>query len=214
MTKRESVILLHGLARSSRCMNRLENTLQQAGYHIVNLNYPSTSGSIESLSDTVITNALAKTEPSQSVHFVTHSLGGILLRYFLTHNEIDRLGRVVMLAPPNRGSQIVEWLQHYWLFQRLLGPAALQLGTAADSLVNQLPPAPCELGIIAGSRAVNVLFSPFLPKPNDGTVSVENTKLAGMRDHITLPTTHPLIMRNKQVIKQVLAFLKSGQFSH
>lgn len=214
MTKRESVILLHGLARSSRCMNRLEKILQQAGYHTVNLNYPSTSGSIESLSDTVITNALAHTEPSETVHFVTHSLGGILLRHFLTQNEIDRLGRVVMLAPPNHGSQIVEWLQHYRLFQRLLGPAASQLGTRPDRLVNQLPPAPCELGIIAGSRAVNVLFSPFLPKPNDGTVSVENTKLAGMRDHITLPTTHPLIMRNKQVIKQVLAFLKSGQFSH
>lgn len=214
MTKRESVILLHGLARSSRCMSRLEKTLQQAGYHTVNLNYPSSNGSIESLSDAVITNALAQTEPSETVHFVTHSLGGILLRHFLTQNEIVGLGRVVMLAPPNHGSQIVEWLQHYRLFQRLLGPAASQLGTRPDSLVNQLPPAPCELGIIAGSRAVNVLFSPFLPKPNDGTVSVENTKLAGMRDHITLPTTHPLIMRNKQVIKQVLAFLKSGQFSH
>jgi pimeloyl-ACP methyl ester carboxylesterase len=214
MTKRESVILLHGLARSSHCMSRMENTLQHGGYHTVNLNYPSTSGSIESLSDSVITEALAQTEPSETVHFVTHSLGGILLRYFLTQNEIAGLGRVVMLAPPNHGSQIVEWLQHYRLFQRLLGPAASQLGTRPDSLVNQLPPAPCELGIIAGSRAVNLLFSPFLPKPNDGTVSVENTKLAGMRDHITLPTTHPLIMRNKQVIQQVLAFLKSGQFSH
>jgi len=214
MTRLESVILLHGLARSSRCMNRLENTLQQAGYHTVNLNYPSTSGSIESLSDSVITSALAQTEPSETVHFVTHSLGGILLRYFLAHHDIARLGRVVMLAPPNHGSQFVDWLQRYSLFHRLLGPAASQLGTAADSIVNTLPPVSYELGIIAGSRAVNVLFSPFLPKPNDGTVSVENTKLAGMRDHITLPATHPLIMRNKQVIKQVLVFLRSGRFSH
>lgn len=214
MTNRESVILLHGLARSSRSMRRLEKTLQQAGYHTANINYTTTSGSIESLSETVIPTALALTEQSDTVHFVTHSLGGILLRYFLTQHEIAGLGRVVMLAPPNRGSQVVDWLRHYRLFQHMLGPAASQLGTTPDSLVNQLPPAPCELGIIAGSRAVNLLFSPFLPKPNDGTVSVENTKLADMRDHITLPATHPLIMRNKQVIQQVLAFLKSGQFSH
>jgi pimeloyl-ACP methyl ester carboxylesterase len=206
--------MLHGLARSSSCMSRLEKTLQQAGYHTVNMNYPSTSGSIESLSETLIANALAQTQQSDTVHFVTHSLGGILLRYFLAHQDIARLGRVVMLAPPNHGSQLVDWLQRYSLFHRLLGPAASQLGTAADSIVNTLPPVSYELGIIAGSRAVNVLFSPFLPKPNDGTVSVENTKLAGMRDHITLPATHPFIMRNKQVIMQVLVFLRSGRFSH
>lgn len=214
MTKRESVILLHGLARSSRCMDRLEKALQQAGYHTVNIDYPSTSATVEALSISVIANALAQTESFDTVHFVTHSLGGMLLRYYLTKRHIPALGRVVMLAPPNQGSQLVDWLKRFRLFHCLLGPAASQLGTAKDSLVHQLPSASCELGVIAGNQAVNLLCSPLLPKPNDGTVSVENTKLAGMRDHITLPATHPLIMRNKQVIQQVLVFLRSGHFSH
>lgn len=212
MSKQESVILLHGLARSYRSMNKLQAALKQADYHTVNIDYPSTHHRIETLSQDVIPKALARCPSDNKIHFVTHSLGGILLRFYLLQHRIDNLGRVVMLAPPNQGSQLAGWLQDYWLYKRIFGPVGMQLGGDSSSLVKQLGPANFELGIIAGTRAVNLLFSPFLPKPNDGTVTVENTKLEGMADHISLPATHPLIMRNKQVIEQALYFLQRGQF--
>lgn len=214
MTEKSTVVLLHGLARSSRSMRKLELALQQAGFHTVNINYPSTRNGIQVLSETVIRQALSQCQSDHTVHFVTHSLGGILLRCYLSLHTIDKLGRVVMLAPPNRGSQLADWLQNYWLYRRTFGPVGAELGTTADSLVNQLGPAHFELGIIAGTRAINLLFSPFIPKPNDGTVSVENTKIEGMTDHLCLPVTHPLLMRNPQVITQVLHFLKQGRFCH
>jgi pimeloyl-ACP methyl ester carboxylesterase len=212
MTEQESVILLHGLARSSRSMNKLQTALKQAGYHSVNVDYPSTRYPVETLSEDVISKALTSCPSETKVHFVTHSLGGILLRCYLQNHQIANLGRVVMLAPPNQGSQLADWLQAYWLYRWFFGPVSMQLGTKTSSLVKQLGAANFELGIIAGTRAVNLLFAPLLPKPNDGTVSVENTKLQGMADHISLPATHPFIMRNNSVIKQVLSFLQQGRF--
>lgn len=210
----ETVILLHGLARSYRCMRKMDNALRQAGYDTLNINYASTRDNIETLSETVISNALSQTSTADTVHFVTHSLGGVLLRYYLKHRQIDKLGRVVMLAPPNQGSEVAGWLQHLRLFRKLMGPAAVQLSGKASDLISQLGPAEFELGIIAGNRPFNPLFAPFLAKPNDGTVTVENTRLAGMKDHITLPASHPFIMRHNEVIRQVLYFLQQGQFDH
>ncbi|MCX4188154.1 esterase/lipase family protein [Methylophaga sp. OBS4] len=211
--KQESVILLHGLLRSYRSMNKLEKALQQAGYHTINCDYQSSRYSIEALSEAAIPATLSRCPPDITVHFVTHSLGGILLRHYLRNHQIDNLGRVVMLAPPNKGSELADWLKPYWLYRRIFGPTGMQLGTEPSSFVNQLGDANFELGVIAGTRAINLLFAPVLPQPNDGTVTVASTKLEGMTDHISLPASHPFIMRNKQVIRQVLNFLKDGRFN-
>ena len=210
----EHVILLHGLARTARSMRGLARSLSLAGYVVHNCDYHSTQLSIEEAAMSTLPKAIEMTASGDRVHIVTHSLGGLLVRYYLRHHSVPNLGRVVMLSPPNQGSEIADWLQPIPPFHRIFGPVLAQLGTGDEQLPAHLGPANFELGIIAGTRALNFLFYALLAKPNDGTVSVERTKLSGMCDHLCLPATHPLIMKNKQTIAQVLHFLRHGRFSH
>jgi pimeloyl-ACP methyl ester carboxylesterase len=208
----EAVILLHGLARKASSMKKLERALKENGYQVVNVDYPSTKHDIEALAEWSIGNAIKKVGPNSKIHFVTHSMGGILVRQFLRQYKMHNLGRVVMLGPPNSGSEIVDLLQNVPGFKTVNGPAGLQLSAKKDALPNQLGPANFELGIIAGTRSVNLVLSTMLPMPNDGKVSVESSKLEGMSDHLTMPVTHTFMMRNSAVITQVILFLKQGTF--
>lgn len=208
------VILLHGLARTARSMRKLAQALEEAGYHTLNIDYPSRQYAIETLSDQVISEALSHVPAEASLHFVTHSLGGILLRQYLLKHDIPNLGRVVMLAPPNHGSQIADWLQPCSFYHWFFGPVAAELGTKNNRTLEHLGAADYDVGVIAGSRAFNLFCAPFLPKPNDGQVSVASTRLQGMTDHITLPVSHPFMMSRPRVIRQVLIFLKQGHFDH
>lgn len=210
--EQECVILLHGLARTNYSMSPLATALENAGYVTVNHDYPSTKHSINTLAEQVIPDALSLCPQGAKIHFVTHSLGGILVRYYLSNNTIDNLGRVVMLGPPNKGSQVVDNLHDVPGFELINGPAGMQLGTGKFSIPKKLGPADFELGIIAGTRSINLILSTFLPNPDDGKVSVENTKLEGMADHVAIPVSHPFLMRNKKAINQVIHFLKYGAF--
>lgn len=207
----ECVVLLHGLARSDSSMSKLANVLNEQGYKTVNYSYPSTRFSVEKLAEHAISDALSQC-PSSKVNFVTHSMGGILVREYLHHNTIDNLGRVVMLGPPNKGSQIVDRLKYLAAYKSISGPAGMQLGTGDDSLPHQLGDVNFELGIVAGTRSVNLMLSTLIPGQDDGKVSVENTKIDGMTDHISMPVTHPFMMKNNEVISQVIYFLKNGIF--
>lgn len=209
----DCAILLHGLGRSQSAMSDLAVALERAGYTTVNKTYPSTKYRIEKLADDAIAHALGACPKKSKINFVSHSLGGILIREYLSKNNIDNLGRVVMLAPPNKGSEIADKLSLLPQFKKINIPAALQLGTSRFSVPNRLGPAHFSLGIIAGTRSINPILSQVLPNPDDGKVSVESTKLAGMDDHIALPVTHTFMMRNKTVIAQVLFFLKKGRFN-
>jgi len=208
----ECVILLHGLARSDSSMKTMAAELNNAGYVAVNYDYPSTKFTIEELADEAISNALSLCPEQATVHFVTHSMGGILVRQYLSNQTIDNLGRVVMLGPPNQGSEVVDTLHNMPGYELINGPAGHQLGTDDFSVPNKLGPADFELGIIAGTRSINLILSTMLPDTDDGKVTVENTKLDGMKDHIALPVTHPFMMKNQEVIEQVIHFLKSGSF--
>jgi hypothetical protein len=210
---KECVILLHGLARTEKSLVKLENKLIDEGYHTINQGYPSTKHKIEKLAKDTISKALSKCLDGEKIHFVTHSMGGILVRQYLKENTIDNLGRVVMLGPPNKGSQVVDNLQNTPGFKFMNGPAGMQLGTGKMNVPDQLGPADFELGIIAGTRSINLILSTMLPNPDDGKVSVANTKLEGMSDHISLPVTHPFMMRNNEVMDQVIYFLKNGSFA-
>lgn len=208
----ECVILLHGLARTEGSMKKMATALERSGYVVINQPYPSTRHPIEALADTAIGQALSRCPDGGRIHFVTHSMGGILVRQYLSRQRISGLGRVVMLGPPNQGSQVVDTLGNMVGFKLVNGPAGLQLGTSETSVPNRLGPANFDVGIIAGTRSINLILSTMLPKPNDGKVSVANTRLDGMADHLSLPVTHPFMMNNAEVITQTRHFLQHGMF--
>jgi hypothetical protein len=193
-------------------MNKMAKALETAGYLTINVNYFSTQYQVEKLAEEVITKALAACSKEAKINFVTHSMGGILVRQFLSNNLIKNMGRVVMLGPPNKGSQVVVKLVNIPGFKLINGPASIQLGTTKQSVPNSLSPVDFELGIIAGTRSINPLLSLIIPKPNDGKVSVDSSKVAGMIDHIELPVTHSFMMTNEAVIAQVTYFLRHGLF--
>jgi len=190
----------------------LARALDEFGYQTLNCRYPSTKHEISFLAERTIENALSQCMNVKKIHFVTHSMGGILVRQYLKENAIENMGRVVMLGPPNQGSQVVDNIKKMPGFKLVNGPAGMQLGTEALSIPNSLGAANFELGVIAGTRSVNLILSTMLPGENDGKVTVENTKLEGMSDHIALPVTHPFMMRNENVINQVICFLQRGSF--
>ncbi len=208
----DSVILLHGLARSDRSMGKLERALADRGYAVENIRYASTRKSIEALADEAIAPALARLPADAPVHFVTHSLGGILVRQYLYAHRVDNLGRVVMLGPPNQGAEVVDKLRDFPGFRFIHGEAGLELGTGEGSVPNQLGAANFDLGVIAGTRSINLLLSAMIPGPNDGTVSVESTRLEGMRDHVEMEVTHTFMMYDDAVIDQVIHYLEHGRF--
>ena len=210
----ECVILLHGLARSSASMNTLERSLIADHYKVVNYDYPSTQEEIAPLANDAIPSALEQCDKADSVHFITHSMGAILVRQFLHHKTIANLGHVIMLGPPNQGSEVVDKLRDVPGFQALNGPAGLQLGTAQDSLPNRLGAVNYSVGVIAGNQSINLVLSTLIPGPDDGKVAIEKTKVEGMSDHITLATSHPFMMKNEGVIEQAKYFLRHGSFLH
>jgi len=210
----ECVVLLHGLGRLSNSMSELETKLAPAGYSVANIKYPSRSHPIDVLATDAIGRGLAQCrgESEGKIHFVTHSLGGILLRYYLTDNTIAELGRVVMLGPPNQGSEIIDGLLPVPGFGFIGGPAGVALGTGAGSIIDSLGPVEFDLGVIAGSTNINPLEFLFIAGPSDSVVSIESTKVRGMNAHKVLPVTHTFMMRNNEVIEQAIHYLKTGSF--
>ncbi len=212
----ECVILLHGLARTSKSMLPLSEQLRVHQYLVINVDYPSREFPIVTLAEKAIAPALAncRQHPTSGINFVTHSLGGILVRQYLSQQKIPELKRVVMLAPPNKGSQVVDNLKNLPPYDWLNGPAGQELGTDPTSIPSTLGAVDFDLGVIAGTTSVNLLLSLYLPNPDDGKVSVENTKIDGMRDFISLPVSHPYIMQDEAAIAQIIHYLHHGQFLH
>ncbi len=198
-------------------MAYLANRLATAGYDPCNKSYPSRKYPIGKLASDFVLPAIKKCfggEGMYPLHFVTHSLGGIVVRQLAASKAQINIGRVVMLAPPNGGSEVVDTLSEYALFDTVNGPAGRELSTSENSLPKSFGPAPFEVGIITGNRTVNPLLSKMIEGENDGRVSIENAKLEGMADFLVLPASHPFIMLNKTVVEQAIHFLKHGKFKN
>ena len=213
----ECVVLLHGMARTCSAMQTMEKALQQAGYQTVNLDYSSREKSLEDIAalDFVRGIRLCKENGATKIHFVTHSLGGIIVRFALRKEKPDHLGRVVMLAPPNKGSFVTDKIQHWWLYRWLNGSAGQELSTAPDSLPNRLGPVDYPVGVIAGTRHAwfDAWFASLTSEENDGKVSVNSTRVEGMTDFLVVPETHSFIMNSDRVINETIHFLRQGRFS-
>ncbi len=212
----EPVVVLHGLARSAASMGRMVRSLETAGFIVCNVSYPSRRHPIETLARNFVAPEISACFPDVTVpiHFVTHSLGGIIARELAASGAITNFGRVVMLSPPNEGSEVVDKLGHLWLFRAWNGPAGSELGTGPESLPQRLGPARFRVGIITGTRTINPFLSLLIPGTDDGKVSVDRARLEGMADFIVLPASHPFIMNRKDAIRQTIQFLRSGSFEH
>ncbi len=197
----EYVFLLHGLGRTSLSMQRMGVRLANEGYRVININYPGTRESIEHLVEKKLKPVVEEqyTDKSTRINFVTHSMGGIMVRYFLAHHELEGVHRLVMLAPPNKGSKLADrWIGSAFI-GRIMGPALEELTTDEKSLVNTLPIPTYEVGIIAGA--------------NDEKVSPEQAQLDGVQDFLVVPKEHTWIMNAPEVLDAVVKFLREGKFT-
>ncbi len=212
----ECVVLLHGLGRTHRSMDGMAEALLTAGYATVNIDYPSRERSIQDLAPRAVHAGVAGCErlDARRIHFVTHSMGGILVRFHLARHRLPRLGRVVMLAPPNQGSEVADALRQEQWYAWYNGPAGQQLGTGEDSVPQGLGPVDFPLGVITGDRVAffDQWLADQIPGANDGKVSVARARVQGMRDFLVLPYPHSFIMREAEVIEQTLHFLGHGNF--
>jgi pimeloyl-ACP methyl ester carboxylesterase len=206
------VVLLHGLAGTSIQFRKMQRALQRAGFATLNLGYQSRKRSLEALAEDIHPAIARFAEEVSELHFVTHSMGGLLARTYLARHHYTHLARVVMLGPPNNGSEVADLLKDLAPYRAFFGPAGQQVGTQRSERLAGLP-SPCEVGIIAGNRTISPIVSFFiLPRPNDGKVSVASTKLEGMADHIVLKTSHTLMLLRRDAIEQTIFFLREGRF--
>ena len=208
-----TLVLLHGLGRTTRSMRRLAAEGVRRGYRVRNIGYASRRAGVFAHAEQVGL-ALTTLADDGLLDAVTHSMGGIVLRAALAGGWLapERLGRVVMLAPPNGGSELADWLCRTPLFRLALGPAGPELRTGARGIPCALPPVPCELGIIAGAARRRTLAASLFRGPNDGKVSVACARVDGMRDLLVVPRGHTFIMNASEVIVQAFHFLEHGAF--
>jgi len=206
----ETVILLHGIASLPLSMIYLEDALEEEGYAVHNIGYPSTDLPIGEAAGLVRKKVQALV-PSGTVHFVAHSMGNLVLRKML-EKEIPNLGRIVMIAPPNQGSITARRLQDLDIYQWIFGPAGQELSADRHEFFDSLPIPSCPFGIIAGGKGNEEGYNTALPGDDDGTVRVEETKLPNSADFILINNTHTLILFDAETARQAIHFLKNGKF--
>lgn len=209
----EAIIFIHGMGRKHHSFRKLQKEAKRRGYITYNQTYSSTKQKVEYSSKQYIEKALdsLKVHAPTKVHFVTHSLGGILIRYYLSHYTIKNLGAIAMLAPPNQGSHITERYKNLFWYKTATGVAGQQLGISNNQLLKSLKPINTKLLIIAGSRSSDPWFNSVFDEPHDGKVSVRATKLAEPHKHITVDAGHTFIMNNAEVQKHIFEFLSNAK---
>jgi pimeloyl-ACP methyl ester carboxylesterase len=204
VASRDWVVLLHGLFATRQSMRKLERHITDVGYSVLNWGYPTWLRSTEQNVRRLLPQLeLLQSDPSvRTINFVTHSMGGILARSALQLGSDSKVKRLVMLAPPNRGSHLtrISLGPFAWCL-----PAIADLSESPDSLPNRLEDASrntdsqVEIGVIAASR--------------DFVVPVENTKVRNQQDHCVLRCSHFALPNHDIAVRYVLSFLQNGKFS-
>jgi triacylglycerol lipase len=215
----EPVVLLHGLALKAFTMKKIARGLKEAGYRTCRIDYPSRHYPIDTLVARFVAPRVEKCFPGETrpLNFVTHSMGGILLRKLALLPGAPKIGRAVMIAPPNHGSEVVDRLGDWKVFGLWNGPAGRELGTDSSSVpnrLNRLGAPPFEFGVLAANRSIEPLFSEWIPGPDDGKVGIESAKLEGMKDFVEVEASHTFVLAKDETVRQVVAFLKDGRFRH
>lgn len=210
----DCVVLLHGIGMRSYVMKRIEAALRTDGYRTVNISYPSRRMPFEELAGEYLPAHLKKHDVARApkLHFVTHSMGSLIVRKLIQDARPANLGRVVMVGPPNHGSTAADVAKDNALLKKFLGGNLVRLGTGEDAIVKTLGAADFEVGIIAGEVPVNPVFGKALGGKNDGAVTIESAKLEGMKDFLVVPYSHTLMLWREEVVDQVRAFLREGKF--
>lgn len=195
--RRETVFLVHGMGRTPVSMLLLRRRLERDGYRVVNWGYWRSTGSVRELAARLGREVEAQRGDAAAIHFVGHSLGNIIVRCLLAHEEPGPVGRIVMLAPPNQGSAKAD---RYASLVGWLLPMIHELRTDPASTARTLMlPDSVDVGIIAGTL--------------DGKVRVAETHLDGARDHVTVRSAHSFIMNRGDVHRLIVRFLRDGEFA-
>lgn len=213
--KGDAVVLLHGIGRTKSSMENMAEYYEKHGYRVLNLDYKSRDYSITQLTDDIHVEIKAFNKGAkQKVHFVGYSLGGIVARAYIKRHRPRNLGRVVVMGSPNKGSEVADFMRDTLAYQTVYGPAGQELTTKQDydRLLGKLN---YDLGSIAGDRSIDPVSSWVLINgTDDGKVSIESTKVKGMKDHIVLHATHTFMMSNDEAIEQSRYFIEHGKFDH
>ncbi len=190
-------------------MQPLARALQAEGFSTLNIPYPSGRLPIDILASRIRPQIQA-ISGDQTVHFITHSLGGILARALMAGNPPWKTGKIIMLAPPNGGSEIVDWLKKHPLLHLALGPAGRSLGT--DGAPKTLPffPDGTEVAVMMGKRCSIPVFRKLLDEENDGIVSAQKGRIHGLQGFSVIDADHTFIQMHPETIRLSLSFLKTG----
>jgi pimeloyl-ACP methyl ester carboxylesterase len=209
----EPVIVVHGLGRTPASMSIMEYRLESEGYRVVSFGYPSRSEPMETLVEMPAAEVQqCCAAEAETVHFVTHSMGGILVRSYLADQPRAHGGRVVMLSPPAQGSELIDTFEDSPLLRLIMGPAATELGTDSTDVGFRFGPVRFSLGVITGDVSFNPLTSWLIPGPDDGKVGVDNARVEGAADFLVLPATHTFIMNSAEAADATIRFLRTGRF--
>lgn len=207
------IVLLHGIGRNAASMNKMEKFFTKQGYNVLNIDYPSTEKSLEDLTEHIAKKVDAfNLDKTRKIHFIGYSMGGLLVRTVLNKHRPENLGRAVLVAAPNKGSEVADLIKDNWFYKKLYGPAGQQLTTDQDNIEKLLGEIDYSVGVIAGDRSIDPVSYFIIPGENDGKVAVDRTKTKGMADHITIHATHTFIMNNTEALTQAANFLKNGAF--
>ena len=209
--KGEAVILLHGIFRSSKAMQRVRDRLEKDGYLVVPFDYPSTRVDI-SASAKMLGDVVKSLEGVKKISFVTHSMGGLVVRSWLGEGGDPRAKRLVMMGTPNKGAEVADVLRDWHLYRLILGPAGQQLIAHESGAIAKLPVPEIPFAVVAGGKGTLDGHNPLIPGDDDGLVAVSSAYLEGAEDSITLPVLHSFLPFNADVIEAVSRYLATGAF--